>query len=229
MNKLFEKIKGLSSETKAGLVLALGTTIIIVTAFTISGFNSSSSSSEPSYSFNSSENISYSINSIDNNSQTPIVDVMQEELIKPYVGDMNIIHHFYDKDEPVEIRVKSIIKVPGETSTFIKSVGMDFAKDNDEQFNVVASLSGKVVDKLSDSTYGNVIVIEHESGIKNIYASLDNMKVNKGEEVKQGDVIATSGTSLYLNDYKSALHFEVIKDGTNINPEKIFSKSIKDI
>ena len=75
---------------------------------------------------------------------------------------------------------------------------------------------------LSPGTY-------HESGIKIIYASLDNMKVNKGEEVKQGDVIATSGKSLYLKDYASALHYEILKDDKNINPEKVFSKSIKEI
>ena len=62
-----------------------------------------------------------------------------------------------------------------------------------------------------------------------IYASLNEMKVNKGEQVNQGDVIATSGSSLYLSDYPSALHFEIIKDGKNINPESVFSKTIKEI
>ena len=222
MKKFIEKFKALSSETKAGLALALGTVIIIVSALTLTGLSSSNPSTPSSSEINS-------ITSIDNNSQTDIVDVMQEEIIRPYVGEMNVIHHFYDKDEPVENRVKSIVKVPGATSTYIKSLGNDFARNDNKSFNVVASVSGKVVDKLSDPTYGNVLVIEHDSGIKTVYASLDNMKVNKGETVKQGDVIATSGKSLYLNDYESALHFEIIKDGKNINPEKVFSKSIKEI
>ena len=225
MKKFIEKFKELSSETKAGLALALGTTIIIISALAFSGFSSSNSSSS-SY-IENSNNIS--LNSEDNNSQTEVVDVMKEEIIRPYVGEMNTIHHFYDKDEPVEIRVKSIVKVEGATSTYIKSLGNDFAKSNNEQFNVIASVSGTVVDKLSDSTYGNVLVIEHKSGIKTIYASLDNMKVNKGEEVKQGDVIATSGSSLYLKNHPSALHFEILKDDKNINPENVFSKSIKEI
>ena len=222
MKKFIEKFKALSSETKAGLALALGTVIIIVSALTLTGLSSSNPSTPSSSEINS-------ITSIDNNSQTDIVDVMQEEIIRPYVGEMNVIHHFYDKDETVENRVKSIVKVPGATSTYIKSLGNDFARNDNKSFNVVASVSGKVVDKLSDPTYGNVLVIEHDSGIKTVYASLDNMKVNKGETVKQGDVIATSGKSLYLNDYESALHFEIIKDGKNINPEKVFSKSIKEI
>ena len=48
-------------------------------------------------------------------------------------------------------------------------------------------------------------------------------------KVKQGDKIATSGTSNYLSDIKSGLHFEIIKEGKNINPEKTYSQSIKEL
>ena len=122
MKKFIEKFKELSSETKAGLALALGTTIIIISALAFSGFSSSTPSSS-SY-IENSNNIS--LNSEDNNSQTQVVDVMKEEIIRPYVGEMNTIHYFYDKDEPVEIRVKSIVKVEGTTSTYIKSLGNDY-------------------------------------------------------------------------------------------------------
>lgn len=228
MKKLINKIKALSSETKAGLVLALGTCIIFVSAFALSSGTPSSSEnvSEEISSTYESSNISVSEGEI---ISTPIVDVMKEEIIRPYVGEMEVVHYFYEYDADVEQRVKSIVKVPGETSTYIKSIGNDYARSDNKEFNVIAVLSGTVIDKISDSTYGNVVIIEHASNVKAVYASLKEIKVNKGESVSQGDVIGTSGTSLYLKDYPSALHFELIKDDKNINPEASFSKSVKEI
>lgn len=227
MKKLINKIKSLSSETKAGLVLALGTCIIFVSAFALSG-----GENQPSE--NISEEITSTYTSQSPSSSeviisTPIVDVMKEEIIRPYTGNLETIHYFYEHDADVDQRVKSIVKVPGETSTYIKSIGNDYARSDNKDFNVIASVSGTVVDKISDATYGNILIIEHASSIRMIYASLNEMKVNKGEQVNQGDVIATSGSSLYLSDYPSALHFEIIKDGKNINPESVFSKTIKEI
>ena len=224
MKNLLKKFTSLSSETKAGVALALGATVIFVSAFAVSAFDNSTISSNDSISQSDTTNSSTSeFNS------TPVVDVMEEEILRPYEGNAEVIHYFYEKSDPVETRVKSIIKVPGETSTYIKSLGNDYAFSDGSTFDVVASLSGTVVDKLNDSTYGNILVVEHKSGIKMVYASLGDMTVNKGDEVKQGDKIATSGTSNYLSDIKSGLHFEIIKEGKNINPEKTYSQSIKEL
>ena len=228
MKNIFKKFTSLSSETKAGVVLALGAAIIFVSAFALS--NAENNSEKVSSISSTSQVVSTSENQTSTDTSfTPIVDVMMEEIIRPYNGNLEVLHYFYEKNDPVETRVKSIIKVPGETSTYVKSLGNDYVTKDQSSFDVIASLSGTVVDKINDSTYGTIIVIEHKSGIKMVYASLGDTYFNKGDEVNQGDKIATSGTSLYLNEVKSGLHFEIIKDGKNINPEKSYSKSYKEL
>ncbi len=238
MKNPFNKLKSLSSEAKAGVALLGGAGIIFVSAFALSNTTtpsdpvtkpSISNSQTTSHNNNSESPVSEHKPSTVTPPSTPLVDVMEEEIIKPYSGELETLRHFYELSDPVEIRTKSIVKIPGETSTYIKSVGVDYIDPDGKTFDVVASLSGKVVDKLSDPTYGNVLIVEHKSNIRMIYASLGEMKVNKGEEVKQGDIIATSGTSLYISDYKSSLHFEIIKGEQYYNPEKLYSTSIKEL
>ena len=99
-----------------------------------------------------------------------------------------------------------------------------------ETFDIVAACSGKVVAKSNDSIYGNMLLIEHASGIQTLYCSLGEMKVNKGEEVSQGDVIATSGEATYTSGLGSSLHFEIIKNkDQRLNPEKVYKRLIKSL
>lgn len=226
MKNPLKSIASWSSEAKAGLALSLGAVVIFVSAVALSNGGSSSVSS------NSITNSSMTTTSVvvsPSSPSTPIVDVMLEEFIKPFEGDVSLKRCFYNAEDPIDVRKNAIIKVPGSTSKYIKSVGADYALDNGDSFNVIASLSGTVTDKMNDSMFGNVVVIEHKSGIKLYYASIENVKVNKGDEVKQGDIIATSGTSLYTTDLKSSLHFEVVKDEKHLDPEKVYSTCVKEI
>ncbi len=221
--------KNMSTEAKAGAALCLGAVVIFTSAFLLStGEESPSSITSGSSSYVShvetpSSSTPHSI------PDTPIVDVMEEEIIRPYEGNPEVMRYFYDAQDAQEIRLKAIVKVEGKTSTYIRSKGNDYAYSDGKEFPVVASLSGTVVDKFVDPTYGNVLVIEHRSGIQMLYASLGNMSVNKNDEVKQGDKIATSGTSKYTEELKSSLHFEILKDGENQNPEKCYSTSVKNL
>ena len=83
---------------------------------------------------------------------------------------------------------------------------------------VKAALDGKVVEAYYSSSYGNVIVVDHGSGIKTLYAHCSKLLAEFGEEIKKGDVIAKVG-----NTGRSTgphLHFELIVNGTSINPIK---------
>ncbi len=231
MKNPFKSIASWSSEAKAGLALSLGAVVIFTSAVVLSNDGSSNMSSN-----NSSLNTSSTTRSTTTSNHvtppsinTPVVDVMLEEFIKPYEGETSLKRCFYNPEDPVETRRKAIVKIPGSTSKYIKSVGVDYALDDGKTFNVVASLSGTVKEKMNDSMYGEVVLIEHKSGVQLIYASLSDVKVNKGDEVKQGDIIATSGTSLYTSDLKSSLHFEIVKDEKHIDPEKVYSTSVKEI
>ena len=108
------------------------------------------------------------------------------------------------------------------------SEGCDYTY-NGNSFEVVAVVSGTITDKLTDATFGDVIILTHESGTKFVYSSMSDLKVNKGQEVKQGDVIGKSGTSLYTTNLGESLHFEVVKNDKHLNPEKIYTKSVESL
>lgn len=85
---------------------------------------------------------------------------------------------------------------------------------------VKASESG-IVEKINtDPRYGNSITINHGNGFKTIYSSLlssDFVKV--GDEVEKGDTIGTVGDSASFEIADdSHLHFEMYKDGKQVNP-----------
>lgn len=91
--------------------------------------------------------------------------------------------------------------------------------------NVVAVKSGTVEKSLalrnSNGTYrsyGEYVVINHHDGTMTLYAHMlsGSRKVQKGDEVVQGQVIGTVGST--GNSSGPHLHFEVLKNGYPVNP-----------
>ena len=58
--------------------------------------------------------------------------------------------------------------------------------------------------------FGNVVVLNHSDRFITIYGHLDSINVKRGQEVKQGQVIATVGNSGWSTN--SHLHYEVRSD-----------------
>ena len=87
--------------------------------------------------------------------------------------------------------------------------------------SVVKSAESGIIEKINyDPRYGDSITIEHGNGFKTVYSNLlvtDFFKV--GEKVEKGDTIGTVGdsASFEISD-DSHLHFEMYKDGENVNP-----------
>ena len=90
-------------------------------------------------------------------------------------------------------------------------------------------MDGKVTDVKDDDILGNVVTIEHDNGIISSYQSITDIKVKKGDTVKQGDVIAISSTSNISTDLGNHLYFELIINGTNVDPEDYYDKCIDEI
>jgi murein DD-endopeptidase MepM/ murein hydrolase activator NlpD len=61
----------------------------------------------------------------------------------------------------------------------------------------------------TQGTYGNLVIINHRDGLQSRYAQLETIKVAVGQQVKQGDVIATVGTTGQPTSTRSHLHFEI--------------------
>ncbi len=83
---------------------------------------------------------------------------------------------------------------------------------------VFASCGGTVSRAGWGSGYGYVVYIDHEDGRQTRYAHLSKVLVKTGQTVKQGDRIALSGnTGVSTGPH---LHFEILIDGTQVNPAK---------
>lgn len=86
---------------------------------------------------------------------------------------------------------------------------------------VKASADGKVKSIKNDPRYGLTVVIEHANGFSSVYSNLLTAEfIEEGETVKQGQTIATVGnTATFEIADESHLHFEILKDNVQVDPE----------
>ncbi|WP_420490784.1 peptidoglycan DD-metalloendopeptidase family protein [Neobacillus drentensis] len=130
---------------------------------------------------------------------------------------------FYDFNGKTEDQEAALVFY---NNTYQPNTGIDVTMKDDESFNVVASLSGTVTRVEEDAVLGNVIELEHDKGIVTQYQSVKDIKIKVGDEVKQGQVLATAGQSLFNEKAGTHVHFEIRKDGIAVNPTNYFNKSL---
>lgn len=85
--------------------------------------------------------------------------------------------------------------------------------------NIVSASDGVVIFSGFKAGYGHTVIISHGYGYETLYSHNHSNLVENGDIVKQGDIIATVGTSGRTTG--AHLHFEIIKDGKRINPLNI--------
>ena len=94
---------------------------------------------------------------------------------------------------------------------------------------IYAVAGGKVVQSYTQTSGGNVIIIDHGNGMRTLYAHCRVRYVSAGQTVNQGDVIAlvgNTGTAVYPRPTSSNpvagshLHFQMLLNGSPVNPEK---------
>jgi stage II sporulation protein Q len=109
--------------------------------------------------------------------------------------------------------------------TLTPHTGIDLVKTDNQTFDVLAALSGKVTVVENNPLTGHQLEITHSNGMITIYQSLSDIKVAKGAEVKQGDVIAMAGVNELEKDDGVHLHFEVrqSKDGSVLDPGSLIA------
>jgi len=76
--------------------------------------------------------------------------------------------------------------------------------------------SGKIIRSGYDSTFGNIVVIDHGYGYRTIYAHLSETLVTAGEIVKKGHRIGRVGST--GRSTGPHLHFEIKVNGVSVNP-----------
>lgn len=109
--------------------------------------------------------------------------------------------------------------------------GIDFctrgATGNTYGKEIRAAADGTVYSAEYHYSWGNNVYINHGNGVYTRYAHCSQLLVSKGQQVKQGDVIAYVGNTGNVSPRPSAsnphagahLHFEVWVNGTRVNPE----------
>lgn len=97
--------------------------------------------------------------------------------------------------------------------------GIDISADKTTV--VKASAEGTVKSIKNDPRYGLTVIIEHTNGYKTVYSNLLSTEfVVEGEKLKQGQSIGTVGTtSAFEVSDEPHLHFEIIKNNEQLNPE----------
>ncbi|MBM7690706.1 stage II sporulation protein Q [Peribacillus deserti] len=133
---------------------------------------------------------------------------------------------FYDEKASKEQQEAALVFY---NNTYQQNKGMDFAMKDGKDFNVIASLSGKVTRVEEDSVLGNVVEVEHSKGIVTRYSSVQGIKVAVGDEVSKGQAIAKAGQSLLNEEAGTHVHFEIRKDDVAVNPKSFFEKSLADL
>ncbi|WP_210364440.1 M23 family metallopeptidase [Bacillus sp. REN3] len=130
---------------------------------------------------------------------------------------------FYDNDGKAEEQEAALVFY---NNTYHPNTGIDISSKDGKEFDVVASLSGTVTNVMEDELLGNVIEIEHDKGIVTQYQSVKDYQVKVGDQVEQGQAIATSGTSQINEKAGNHVHFEIRKDNVPVNPHEYFNKPL---
>ena len=150
----------------------------------------------------------------------------RKEVFKWPVADKNateVVMPFYDVNASPEEQQKALVTYDNTTT---QNTGICIVAKDGKTFDVQASMSGKVVKAERDPVLGNVVVLQHDNGVQTMYASLDEMKVEKGEQISQGQVLGIAGQDLYNKEAGIHVHFEIRKNDKFVNPTSYFQKGI---
>jgi len=89
---------------------------------------------------------------------------------------------------------------------------------------IYATGDGEVQDAYYSGSFGNVVYIDHGYSFETRYAHMQRYIVNKGEKVRRGQVIGYVGNSGTSSG--EHLHYEVLYQGTQINPINFFQRDL---
>lgn len=136
-----------------------------------------------------------------NNTKEMLIEETSNAMIWPLPDSTKIVNPYGERKHPLLNVTK-------------KHTGIDIIGKVGS--SIVAAEDGKVIYSDFDEAYGKTVIIDHGKGIASLYAHCSELLVEKGKEVKAGKAIAKVGnTGLSTGPH---LHFEVRKDGKDVDP-----------
>lgn len=123
----------------------------------------------------------------------------------------------FEYKSPLEAVITSPFgyRVHPEDRTVKFHYGIDMGAEQGSE--VLAFADGEVQAVGDSSSYGNYIIVQHQNGIKTLYAHCSEIVAQQGASVSKSEVIAKVGDT--GNATSSCLHFEIMRDGIYLNPE----------
>lgn len=137
-----------------------------------------------------------------------------------YFNEVTVLTNFYDVNADEAKRENALLVFNNQV--FTTSTGMTIAI-NSEPFAVVAAMSGTVKEVKMDVFTGNRITIEHPNGMETRYNSVSDILIKEGDQVSQGEQIATAQENESNPNAGVHLHFELLEQGKFVDPEKYLS------
>lgn len=223
-------LKNLSKEQIQRYVF-VGLLVLVFVAFFVS-VGVANNSEKPSNDINNTDDGSnnntndQNNNDNQNNEQVPNTPEPKKEVINlPLSDDFVVVRKYYNPEDSSEEQELAVIQFG---KRYYTSNGISLSRQDEQDFQVLAALSGEVVSVDENPIYGIVVTIKHENELYTEYSSLSQATVQAGALVKQGDVIGVSGVCEYDSTLKSHVYFKVMTGSKTFDPENVIGKTIEE-
>jgi septal ring factor EnvC (AmiA/AmiB activator) len=122
------------------------------------------------------------------------------KLIWPVIGG-KVVAEFGNQIHPV-------------MKTITTNTGIDISTKDESPVRVIADGEIALIHWLP--SYGNLVIVNHGHGYRTVYAHLDEIFVVQGQKIKEGTIIARSGSSVSGD----LVHFELWEEKEKQNPRE---------
>lgn len=169
-------------------------------------------------------NYRYTLDGVFEDDIVPVMKTDSEFIVRPYIdSNVKVGKYFYDYESNIEHQEESLILYE---NIYMQNTGVDYISDDD--FDIVSVLDGEVISIEDSELYGKILTIKHSDTLCTVYSNIDNILVDIGSIVSQGEIIASS-TKTEISNNNSMLHFEVIHNGDYMDPENLYTLKVSDI
>lgn len=161
---------------------------------------------------------------VDMQSLEQMIDDRQQQLalVEDLIMNSNLEESLYPAGRPIKKGwISSYFGMRNDPFSGKRAMhkGMDFA--GKEGSEVVAVAAGVITWVGERYGYGNLVEINHGKGYVTRYGHNETTLVEIGDRIKQGQVIATMGST--GRSTGPHVHFEVLHNGKTVNPTKYIS------
>lgn len=166
----------------------------------------------------------YALDGVFEDDIIPVMKTESDMIVRPYISnDVTVGKYFYDYESDNTKQEDAIIYYE---DTYMQNTGVNYVSN--DTFEVVAVLEGEVIGIEENDVYGNIITIKHNDNLITSYSNVEEVVVDMGYIVSQGEIIASSAVT-DISEEKSMLHFEVMYKGEYIDPENLYTLKVSDI